>query len=83
MTEIKEMFEVGSEMEDGAHERGTENGWPYSVFIRGNSIGATDRVLAHGIQHLGDAQALADMLNAHGLNGANTSPFFGSSHGGR
>jgi hypothetical protein len=54
---------VGSEDEDGTH-RQDETGWPYSIYRKAGAVGYSDHVLCHGIQNLGDAYTLAQMLNA-------------------
>ena len=63
---IRKRFEpgyfIGSEGEDGAHQRGTE-GWPYSIYRQDNNIGGCDAVLCHGIQNLDDAEQLLALVN--------------------
>ena len=56
-------FCVGSENEDGSHRR-DQSGWPFSVYRSAASIGGTDIVLCHGIQHQVDAATIAALLNS-------------------
>lgn len=56
-------FFLGSEGPHGAHKRETD-GWPYSIYKRGNQRGVGDNVLCHGIQSLADAEILLAILNA-------------------
>lgn len=53
---------IGSERDDGASERGTA-GWPYTIYRKTVHIGGTDQCLCIGIQSLGDADRLCEMLN--------------------
>jgi len=56
-------FSLGSEGEEGQHQRGTA-GWPYSVYLQNDEIGGCDAVLCHGIQNLDDAEQLLALCNA-------------------
>ncbi len=56
------MFKIGSEGENGEHQRG-EAGWPYSIYIETDAIGKGDAVLCHGIQSLADAKQLLALCN--------------------
>lgn len=56
-------FCIGSDGEDGEHLR-DESGWPYSIYKEAIEIGASDAVLCNGIQNIGDAVRLRDLLNS-------------------
>ena len=57
------MFKIGSENENGEHQRGSA-GWPYSIYIESDVVGRGDAVLCHGIQNLDDAEQLLALCNA-------------------
>lgn len=56
-------FFIGSEDTTGAHIR-ADDGWPYSIYKRGNQPGVGDAVLCHGIQSRADAEILLALLIA-------------------
>lgn len=62
MTRYKPGFKIGSEDENGEHQRDVA-GWPYSIYREANEIGVTDMVLCHGIQHIDDAWQLLALAN--------------------
>ena len=57
------MFKIGSENENGEHQRG-DAGWPYSIYIETDVVGSSDAVLCHGIQNRDDAEQLLALCNA-------------------
>lgn len=54
-------FFIGSEDTTGAHIR-ADDGWPYSIYKRGNQPGVGDAVLCHGIQSRADAEILLELV---------------------